>query len=94
MLGDFDSLAASAAGHLGWTDEQHLEWAAREARVTVTHNRVDFETVARQWWIQSRNHAGIILAVRRPSTFDLLRRVLPILVLYDQAGWNNVVLYA
>lgn len=90
----FDCVTASERGHLGWDDEQHLQWAATEGRVTITHNRVDFENLARQWWSQSREHAGIVLSVRRATTYDLLRRVLPVLALYDQAGWRNVVMYA
>ena len=39
----FDCLTASELGHLGWTDQQHLEWAAAEERIMITHNRVDFE---------------------------------------------------
>ena len=49
----------------------------RKNAVIITHNRVDFQNLARQWWQQSREHAGIILAVRRASTHDLLRHVLP-----------------
>ena len=33
-------------------------------------------------------------AVRRADTYDLLRHVLPVLRLYDQAGWRNSVVYA
>lgn len=90
----FDSLNASSAGHLAWPDERHLEFAAADERVLITHNRVDFEELARQWWKQSREHAGIVLAVRRAGSYDLMRRVLPVLTLYSQAEWHNVVTYA
>lgn len=89
-----DCVTAAELGHLGWDDEQHLEWAAAEERVTVTHNRIDFENLARAWWNQTREHAGIVLAVRRANTYDLLRHVLPILSLYDQSSWRSVVIYA
>jgi hypothetical protein len=46
------------------------------------------------WWGQQRDHAGILLAVRRSDTYDLLRHILPVLHLYDQVGWRNTVLYA
>jgi hypothetical protein len=90
----FDCVSASSAGHLAWHDERHLSFAASEGRILITHNRLDFENLAKLWWGQSRNHAGIILAVRRASTYDLLRRVLPVLALYDQTEWRNVVIYA
>lgn len=90
----YDCVTASELGHLGWTDQQQLDWAAADERVTITHNRVDFENLARAWWAHPRDHAGIVLAVWRANTYDLLRRVLPVLALYDRAGWQNIVTYA
>lgn len=89
-----DCLTASELSHLAWPDDRHLEWATAERRVLITHNRVHFEALARDWYSQSKDHTGIVLAVRRASTYELLRRVLPVLAVYDQAGWRNVVMYA
>ena len=36
----------------------------------------------------------MLLAVRRADTYDLARHLLPVLQLYDQAGWRNLLLYA
>lgn len=44
----FDCVSASELGHLAWPDEQHLEFASDQDRILVTHNRVDFEDLARQ----------------------------------------------
>ena len=90
----FDCTFALEANHLRWTDEQHLEWATSEERIVITHNRVDFVELARQCWSRSKDHAGIVLAVRRANTYDLTRRVLPVLACYDQVDWRNVVMYA
>jgi len=90
----FDCVSASELGHLGWADWQHLQFAADEGRVLITHNRVDFEQLARRWWHESKPHAGIVLAIRRANTYELLCRVLAVLTRYDQVGWRNVVLYA
>jgi len=90
----FDCIAASHVGHLAWSDEQHLAWAQSEARVLITHNRLDFENQARQWWQAQRDHAGVILAMRRATSYELFRRLLSVLNLYDQSGWKNVVVYA
>lgn len=76
------------------SDEAQLEFALQESRVLITHNRVDFEDLAVTWWAQQRDHAGIVLAVRRADTYDLARHVLRVHRLYDQAGWRNAVLYA
>ena len=89
-----DCLTAVGAGHLGWSDEAQLEFAVQEARILITHNRMDFENLAVVWWGQGKEHAGIILALRRANTYELARHILPVLRRYDQAGWRNNVLYA
>ena len=90
----FDCLTAIDAGHLGWSDEKHLEFAHSESRVLITHNRVDFEGLAITWWAQQKDHAGIILAIRRADSYALARHLFQALNRYDQAGWRNVLLVA
>ena len=82
------------AGNVSHTDEEQLVFALQESRIIVTHNRTDFEDLAVAWWQQQRDHAGIILAIRRADTYDLARHVLPVLQLYDLPAWRNAVLYA
>jgi|SRR5579864_1706380 len=89
-----DALTTLAAGNLHRPDEEQLTFALQESRILITHNRTDFENLAVAWWGQQRDHAGIVLAIRRSDTYDLLRHVLPILQLFDQPGWRNTVLYA
>lgn len=89
-----DCLTTVAAGNLGRTDEEQLAFAAQESRVLITHNRTDFEALAVAWYGQQRDHAGIVLAVRRSDSYELARHLLPVLQMYDQAGWRNMVLYA
>jgi hypothetical protein len=36
----------------------------------------------------------MILAFRRMDVYELARRLLGVLFLYDQAGWKNVVILA
>jgi hypothetical protein len=80
--------------YLSWSDEAHLDYARQESRILLTHNRQDFEKLARQWWGQQKEHAGMVIAIRRANTYELARHVLPVLVRYDQAGWRNCVMYA
>jgi hypothetical protein len=89
-----DCRTAVAAGNLGRRDEEQLAFSFGESRILITHNRADFEGLAVAWWGQQRAHAGIILAMRRADTYDLARHILPVLHLYDQAGWRDAVLYA
>jgi hypothetical protein len=90
----YDCLTTVAAGQMGSTDEEQLQFATQESRVLITHNRTDFENLARLWWSAQQDHAGIVLALRRAGVYDLARHLLPVLGLYDQAGWRNNVLYA
>jgi predicted nuclease of predicted toxin-antitoxin system len=89
-----DCVTAVVSGNLGRPDEEQLAFAAQESRVIITHNRTDFENLAIDWWGQQRQHAGIVMAIRRASPYELLRHVLPVLRLFDQAGWRDVALYA
>jgi predicted nuclease of predicted toxin-antitoxin system len=89
-----DCLTTVAAGNLGRTDEEQLTFAVQESRVLISHNRTDFEALAIAWWGKQQDHAGIVLAVRRSDTYELVRHLLPVLQMYDQAGWRNMVLYA
>jgi len=54
---NIDVLTALEAGRCGDTDEQHLEFAAREARVLVTHDQ-DFLVLH----ANGTPHAGIVYA--------------------------------
>jgi hypothetical protein len=90
----FVCLTTLQAGHSGWSDEAHLEYSFQETRILISHNRTDFEQLAFRWWSLQKEHAGIVLAVRRANTYDLARHVLPVLVRFDQPGWRNCVLYA
>jgi hypothetical protein len=89
-----DCLTTLAAGNLRRSDEEQLGFALRDSRVLITHNRSDFEDLAVAWWSQQCEHAGIVVAIRRADTYSLARHVLPVLQLYDQAGWHNHLLYA
>lgn len=89
----FECLTTVAAGKLGRSDEEQLIFASAESRMLITHNRTDFEALATSWWQQHREHAGIVLALRRADTYDMARKLLPVLRLYDQIGWRNVVLF-
>jgi len=46
----FDVLTTRDAGNLGASDRKQLEFSARDSRVLLTHNRVDFERLATQYF--------------------------------------------
>ena len=82
------SLTTTAAGNKGFKDPRQLAFAAREGRVLITANRLDFVMLQEAWLRWSRDweaeahavHAGILiipsgsgrLAVRRADEVDRL----------------------
>ncbi|MCZ6801922.1 MAG: DUF5615 family PIN-like protein [Nitrospirae bacterium] len=70
----FDLLTARDADHLGQSDLAQLTFGATSNRVLLSHNRMDFESLHREWLSAGKAHAGIIIARRRlPS--DLAARM-------------------
>ena len=74
----FVALTTQEAGHRQNSDVEQLAFATRERKTLVTHNRIDFESLAKQYYEAGQNHSGIIIAVRRPP-YELARRLLRIL---------------
>jgi hypothetical protein len=66
------------AGHVGNTDAEQLGLATDQGKTILTHNRVDFEALARRYFEDKKTHSGIIIAVRRHPK-ELARRVLILL---------------
>lgn len=58
----------------GRSDSEQLAYAAGSTSVLITHNRVDFERLHREWLEAGKSHAGIIIA-RRRSPGELAARV-------------------
>ena len=65
-------------GQLGRGDGDQLIYAFRQNKTILTHNRVDFEALAVEYFETDQTHSGIILAVRR-RPYELARRILQIL---------------
>lgn len=63
----FSVATTREAGQNGRSDAEQLAYAVDQQRTLLTHNRVDFEELARQYWDQGHKHYGIIIAVRRPA---------------------------
>src|SRR2546430_1649394 len=74
----FVAITTREAGQLGKTDEEQLAHASRDGKALLTHNRVDFEALARLYYESGKTHYGIILAARHPA-HEVVRRLLLIL---------------
>lgn len=63
------------AGQRGNSDAAQLAYAVSQHLTVLTHNRADFEALARDYLVAGRTHYGIVVAVRR-SPYDLANRLL------------------
>jgi hypothetical protein len=88
----FSTLSSVEAGRLGSSDLEQLEFATQRQMAIVTHNRVHFELLARDWHSTGRKHCGIILAVRR-TPYEIVRRLLPFLNRLTADELDNQAIY-
>ncbi len=69
-----DAVSAQDVGLRAADDEELLAHAAREGRVLMTHNVVDFVTLSGEWARAGSRHAGVLVG-RQIGFKVLLRRV-------------------
>src|SRR5437016_6065896 len=74
----FKAITTQEAGQLDSGDEEQLVYAVNQQKTFFTHNRIDFERIAEEYFATSREHHGIIIGVRR-QTYEIARRLLAIL---------------
>lgn len=89
----FDVLTTREAQQLGNTDTAQLQYALGHQRAVLTHNRVDFEQLHAETLETRRAHAGILVANRRASDFDLARRIMALLNRFTADEVVNQLLY-
>lgn len=76
------------AGRLGGSDEEQLAYAVGQRKTLLTHNRADFESLARDYFAAGRTHFGII----RPPR-ELLGRLLAVLNQVTASEMENQLRY-
>lgn len=74
----FVASTTQEAGQLARNDAEQLEYAVSQRKTLLTHNRADFEALARQYFLSGKTHFGIIIAVRR-RPFEIVQRLWTIL---------------
>jgi len=74
----FSATTTQEAGQIGKSDSEQLAYAASRNKALLTHNRADFETLAKEYFSTGKTHSGIIVATRHPPS-EIVRRLLLIL---------------
>ena len=88
----FSAITARDIGTLGQGDSQQLEYAVRQQRALLTHNRNDFEKLALEYFERAQGHYGIILAVRR-TPYEIVNRLIRLLNEFTADEFRNQVRY-
>lgn len=88
----FRATTTLEAGRLGSSDAEQLAHAVNLRSTFLTHNRADFESLARQYFAARQSHYGIIIAVRRPPR-DLAQRLMRLLNQASSDELENQVRY-
>ena len=74
----FQVTTTQEAGQVSNSDAEQLAYVVSQEKTLLTHNRVDFETLARQYFAAGQMHYGIIIAMRR-LPYEIAGRLLTLL---------------
>ena len=88
----FLALTTAQASNLGHSDHEQLQYAVKNQLCLLTHNRADFQELAKEYFDSGRLHFGVIIAVRRPPK-EITRRLLTILNSRTRDDVKNQILY-
>jgi len=85
-----DVRTALEAGMIGRSDEEHLEYAARDGRVLYSFNIKDFHRLHQDYLARGKSHAGVILArQQRYSRGGETRRLLALIAAKSAEQMKN-----
>jgi len=74
----FDAISVHELSHYGWSDAEHLTYAAAERRAIFTFNAPDYITLHKDYLAKRKPHAGIIVSKQHPIR-ETIRRLLGLL---------------
>ena len=77
---------------MGYLDPEQLAYAAEQGFCVITHNRRHFQDLHYQYLAEDRDHAGIIIALRRRPR-EIFSRLLPLLNRITADEMRNQLLY-
>ena len=63
----FDAVSVHDLQHYGWSDTEHLAYAAGEGRAIFTFNAADYIVLHTEYVSEKKSHAGIIVSNNTPE---------------------------
>lgn len=88
----FEVITAQEAGNKGSSDEKQLEFALNRGMSILTHDRVDFEELAKGYFAHNKTHSGIIIVFPHPPQ-EIAHRVIVILNKITAHEMTNQIVY-
>ncbi len=88
----FDAITAREAGRKQRSDREQLEFATSQERALLSFNLVHYEALAEEYFLQGKEHWGILVSPRRGFR-DLFQRVLALLREVDAEDLKNQLIY-
>lgn len=88
----FTAVTTTEAGRKGKSDPDQLEYAASRRFAILTHNRLDFEQLAQEYFDNGRIHYGVIVSAQRQPR-EIATRMLENLNNYTADEMINQILY-
>lgn len=91
----YEAQSCVEANTLEWDDEQHLAYASERGMALLTSDASDFISIARRWYADRQEHAGIIITpvFSRRQMGTLLRLTLRLLDGLTADELHNTVIY-
>lgn len=88
----FKAVTTQDVGRKGTSDADQLEYANNQDYALITHNRVDFEELATEYFTSAKNHCGIII-VADNSPQEIARRLKAVLNNFTADEMMNQIIY-
>ena len=85
-------MSAHEVPNLSVSDHDQLDYARRQGRAMLTHNRDDFLDIAKEYAINQIPYGGILYVPQVPYD-QLLRRVLRVLAAVTEAQVREVFIW-
>lgn len=88
----FQAITTQEVGNKGLSDGSQLEFASQQKMAILTHDRVDFEDLAKNYFARGKNHHGIIIAYHRKPNL-IAERFLIVLNRVTADEMRNQIIY-
>jgi predicted nuclease of predicted toxin-antitoxin system len=88
----FDATTAQEAGNKGLSDDEQLKFALTNSMTILTHDRVDFEELAKRYFAGNKTHGGIIIVYPHPPQ-EIARRLTIVLNNITADEMKNQIIY-